>query len=196
MRRFAFAVLLLLPGLAAPLAAQTRVPAELKPDLAQPIDAEATAKIRKYTTGRERIAVAVSSEENLKRQEENDSAEGMSFQTEQPGGRRMDAEGERPSDRPRRPKETDAPQGRPGQTPQPTPAKVERWEARPPGIEELRRNFGVIPEALRPRTLVRFGDADNLLVSGLLQNGDELARRAAVVGARPDPWSASRRLDG
>ena len=39
----------------------------------------------------------------------------------------------------------------------------------------------VIPEALRPRTVVRFGDADDLLVSGLLENGGELARRAAVV---------------
>jgi len=29
--------------------------------------------------------------------------------------------------------------------------------------------------------LVRFGDADDLLVSGLLEHGGELARRAAVV---------------
>ena len=49
MRRFVLAVLLL-TGLVAPLAAQTRVPAELKPNLDQPIDADATAKIRKYTT--------------------------------------------------------------------------------------------------------------------------------------------------
>ena len=41
------------PRLAAPLAAQTRVPAELKPNLDQPIDADATAKIRKYTTAPE-----------------------------------------------------------------------------------------------------------------------------------------------
>src|SRR3954447_25271016 len=53
MRRFVLAVLLLVTGLAAPLAAQTRVPAELKPDLAQPMDADATAKIRKYTTAPE-----------------------------------------------------------------------------------------------------------------------------------------------
>ncbi len=138
MRRFAFAGFLLVSCLAAPLAAQTRVPAELKPNLDQPIDADATAKIRKYTTapefnspltdylpasatvpspsavlgdvagapgilpyvadvnryfrmlaaasprvrvisigkseeGRERIAVAVSSEANLEHQKENDS---------------------------------------------------------------------------------------------------------------------------
>src|SRR3954453_16703792 len=53
MRRFAFAVLLSVTGLTSSLAAQTRVPAELKPSLDQPIDADATAKIRKYTTSPE-----------------------------------------------------------------------------------------------------------------------------------------------
>jgi len=52
MRRFVFAVLLLTTGLA-PLAAQPRVPAALEPDRGQPIDADATAKIRKYTTAPE-----------------------------------------------------------------------------------------------------------------------------------------------
>ncbi len=79
------------------------------------------------------------------------------------------------------PKDTDTPQGRPAQPTRPTPTKIERWEARPLEIEELRNNPAVIPEALRPRTLVRFGDADDLLVSGLLEGGAELARRAAVV---------------
>ncbi len=109
------------------------------------------------------------------------SAEGMSFElSNMVRGGWAEEESDRPTGR-GGPKDTDAPQGRPGQAPPPTPAKVERWEARPLGIEELRRNPGVIPEALRPRTLVRFGDADDLLVSGLLQNGGELARRAAVV---------------
>ena len=59
MRRFALSVLLLvvlivLVGAAvAPLAAQTRVPAELKPSSEQPVDAGATAKIRQYTTAPE-----------------------------------------------------------------------------------------------------------------------------------------------
>jgi hypothetical protein len=64
--------------------------------------------------------------------------------------------------------------------PAPRP-KVERWEARPLGLEELRHNPFAIPEALRPHTLVRFGDADDLLVSGLLEHGGDLAGRAAVV---------------
>src|SRR3954468_6754728 len=56
MRRFTtLAVLLLAACLAAPapVIAQSRVPAELKPSLDQPIDADATAKIRKYTTAPE-----------------------------------------------------------------------------------------------------------------------------------------------
>ena len=56
MRRFALAVLLSATGLVAPLDllnAQTRIPAELKPDLQQPLDADATARIRKYTTAPE-----------------------------------------------------------------------------------------------------------------------------------------------
>jgi len=109
------------------------------------------------------------------------SAEGMSFELSNAAvGGWPSEEEDRPTGR-GGPKESDAPQGRPLQPAPPTRPKVERWEARPLGIEELRRNSWEIPEALRPRTLLRFGDADDLLVSGLLQNGGELARRAAVV---------------
>lgn len=109
------------------------------------------------------------------------SAEGLSFELSNSAvGGWPEEEEDRPTGR-GGPKETDTPQGRPAQTPRPTRAKVERWEARPLEIEELRNNPSAIPEALRPRTLVRFGDADGLLISGLLDNGGELARRAAVV---------------
>jgi hypothetical protein len=109
------------------------------------------------------------------------SAEGMSFELSQgAAGGWAEEESDRPTGR-GGPKDTDAPQGRPGQPPPPPPAKVERWEARPLEIEEKRHNPFVIPEALRPKTVVRFGDADDLLVSGLLEHGGELARRAAVV---------------
>jgi hypothetical protein len=109
------------------------------------------------------------------------SADGMSFELSNSvnGGWSGEDEG-RPTGR-GGPKDTDEPQGRPAQPPPPAPAKVERWEARPLRTEEMRRSYAVIPEAFRPRTLVRFGDADDLLVSGLLENGGELARRAAVV---------------
>ena len=109
------------------------------------------------------------------------SSEGMSFElSNSAAGGWTREEEDRPTGR-GGPKDTDVPQGRTPQPPRPTPEKVERWEARPLEIEELRHNPAVIPEALRPRTLVRFGDADDLLVSGLLEHGDELARRAAVV---------------
>ena len=109
------------------------------------------------------------------------SAEGMSFELSNSAvGGWAEEEGDRPTGR-GGPKDMDAPQGRPAQPARAPRAKVERWEARPLEVEELRRNPAVIPEALRPRTLVRFGDADDLLVSGLLENGGELARRAAVV---------------
>src|SRR6185369_4733203 len=56
MRRFVLSVLLLVVLVAAavaPLTAQTRIPAELKPSTEQPIDSAATAKIRQYTTAPE-----------------------------------------------------------------------------------------------------------------------------------------------
>ena len=109
------------------------------------------------------------------------SSDGMSFEISNSAAGGWPQEDEdRPTGR-GGPKDVDEPQGRPLQPPPPTPAKVERWEARPLRTEELRNNPAVIPEALRPRTLVRFGDADDLLVSGLLEHGGDLARRAAVV---------------
>jgi hypothetical protein len=109
------------------------------------------------------------------------SADGMSFELSNAAqGGWGEEEADRPTGR-GGPKDTDATPGRPAPAAPPERAKVERWEARPLEVEELRHNPAVIPAALRPHTVVRFGDADDLLVSGLLQHGDELARRAAVV---------------
>jgi hypothetical protein len=109
------------------------------------------------------------------------SSEGLSFELSNSAlGGWTREEGDRPTGR-GGPKDVDTPEGRPGQPAPPEKPKVERWEARPLELEELRHNPAAIPEALRPRTLVRFGDADDLLVSGLLEHGDQLARRAAVV---------------
>ncbi|HEX3130049.1 MAG TPA: M14 family zinc carboxypeptidase [Thermoanaerobaculia bacterium] len=109
------------------------------------------------------------------------SSAGMSFELSNSAmGGWTGEESDRPTGR-GGPHDVDVPQGRTPQPSPPAPAKVERWEARPLRLEELRDNPAVIPEAGRPRTLVRFGDADDLLVSGLLENGGELARRAAVV---------------
>src|SRR5262249_45397460 len=48
--------------------------------------------------------------------------------------------------------------------------------------EEQRRNpIYVIPPAQRPRTVVRYGDSKELLVSGLLEGAGDIAQHPAVV---------------
>jgi hypothetical protein len=39
----------------------------------------------------------------------------------------------------------------------------------------------VIPPGQRPRVVLRYGDVKDLLVSGLLENGKEIAQHPAVV---------------
>jgi len=62
------------------------------------------------------------------------------------------------------------------------------WEATPLNADQSAPGpffpYVVIPAEQRPRTLVRFGDADDLLIAGLLANGSALAEHAAVVDAR------------
>lgn len=75
----------------------------------------------------------------------------------------------------------DVVQGRPpSEIPEPPPTS-EIWEA-PPIVDEQRRNLiGLIPTALRPRVVLRYADNRDLLVSGLLDGGDEIAQHAAVI---------------
>jgi hypothetical protein len=79
------------------------------------------------------------------------------------------------------PDDPDVVQGRPpSEIPDP-PARVEPWEA-PPVSEESRRNaVGLIPPSFRPRVVVRYADGRDLFVSGLLDGGDEIAQRPAVI---------------
>jgi hypothetical protein len=63
----------------------------------------------------------------------------------------------------------------------PEPPKAEPWEALPLTDEQKRNNPFVIPQAFRPRVPLRYGDAKDLLVSGLLQGGAEIAQHPAVV---------------
>jgi hypothetical protein len=58
------------------------------------------------------------------------------------------------------------------------------WQAVPLNAEQLRNNPWVIPASQRPQVILRYADADHLLLSGLLDGGDEMAERAAVVNAR------------
>ena len=75
----------------------------------------------------------------------------------------------------------DQPQGVPVVTLPPEDPKVEAWQAAPVTPEQLRNPLNVIPPQLRPRVVLRYGDARDLLVSGLLENGNEIAQRPALV---------------
>ena len=79
------------------------------------------------------------------------------------------------------PDDPDVPQGRPpAEIPEPPP-RVEPWEA-PPVTDEQRRNaVGLIPPNQRPRVVIRYADSRDLFVSGLLDGGDEIAQRAAII---------------
>jgi hypothetical protein len=79
------------------------------------------------------------------------------------------------------PDDPDTVQGRaPAELPEPPP-RVEPWEA-PPVQDEQRRNaIGLIPPNQRPRVVVRYADSRELFVSGLLDGGDEIAQRPAII---------------
>jgi hypothetical protein len=100
------------------------------------------------------------------------------------GGRtgrpRSDAGTERPTGRGTA-DDPDQPQGRPALAPLPEEPKVEAWQAAPVTDEQLRNGINVIPPRQRPRVVLRYGDTRELLVSGLLENGNEIAQRPAVV---------------
>jgi hypothetical protein len=79
------------------------------------------------------------------------------------------------------PDDPDTPQGRPPSDPLPEDPKVEVWQAAPVTDDQLRNATALIPPAQRPRVVVRFADNRDLLVSGLLDGGNELAQHAAVI---------------
>jgi hypothetical protein len=74
----------------------------------------------------------------------------------------------------------DVPQGRsPADIPEEPHAEV--WEALPLTSEQLRNPVNVIPPAARPRVVLRYANNNELLVSGLLDQGAELAQHPAVI---------------
>ena len=81
------------------------------------------------------------------------------------------------------PDDVDVPQGRAYAKPDALP-EAKPWQALALNEDQARNNSFLIPEALRPTVVVRFAAAKNLLISGLLDHGDEMAERAAVVDAR------------
>jgi hypothetical protein len=80
-------------------------------------------------------------------------------------------------------RDPDVPEGRAYAAPPALP-DAKPWQAMPLNEDQAYNNPWVIPEALRPRVILRFADAKRLLVSGLLDGGGEMAERAAVVDAR------------
>jgi hypothetical protein len=78
----------------------------------------------------------------------------------------------------------DVTQGRPALAARNTaPARptVEPWQATPITDEQLRNPLSVIPPDQRPRVALRFTDQRDLLVSGLLDGGNDIAQRPVVV---------------
>ena len=74
----------------------------------------------------------------------------------------------------------DSPVGRPASD-LPEEDKTELWE-NPVVTDEQRINgYRVIPPADRPRVVFRYADNADLLISGLLEGGDEIAQHPAVV---------------
>jgi len=95
------------------------------------------------------------------------------------GRRRRPEDKERPTGRGTA-DDPDRPQGRP-YVEAPEEPHAEAWEAPPPTDEQKRNGIFVIPPERRPRVVLRWADADDLLVSGLLDAGSEIAQHPAVV---------------
>jgi hypothetical protein len=114
------------------------------------------------------------------------SSEGMAFNVSETIGRRgrrllMDPYTQRPTGR-GSVQDSDVVQGREPVEPPPL-AKPKPWEAPPLNEDQVRNNPSVIPEALRPEVILRFSDAKDLLLSGLLDKPSSIAEHAIVVDA-------------
>ena len=102
------------------------------------------------------------------------------------GGRGGGPGGGRPTGR-GTPDDPDVVQGRPSDEgtnlpPLPPPQQVQPWQYALPTEEALKRNpANVIPPQFRPRVAVRFDTQNTLLVSGLLDGGNDIAQRPVVV---------------
>ena len=80
------------------------------------------------------------------------------------------------------PDDEDVPQGRPFEKAPPLPAP-KPWQAVPLNEEQERNNPFLIPAEYRPQVILRYADMKDLLLSGLLENGDSVAEHPAVVVA-------------
>ena len=114
------------------------------------------------------------------------SANGMAFNISntlgRTGGRQlMDPYAERPTGRGSL-EDNDEPLGRKAVEAE-LLVKTQPWEAKKLNEEQLRNNFNVLPEQLRPEVILRFADNKTMLLDGLLDKGNSLAEHAIVVNA-------------
>jgi Zinc carboxypeptidase len=80
------------------------------------------------------------------------------------------------------PDEIDTPEGRPEEK-SPALPTPKTWQATPLNEEQERNNPYLIPNEYRPRVILRYAGSKDLLLSGLLENGEPVAEHAAVVQA-------------
>jgi hypothetical protein len=80
------------------------------------------------------------------------------------------------------PDEEDTPEGRPAEKAPPLPAP-KAWQATPLNEDQERNNPFLIPAEYRPQVILRYAAMKDLLLSGLLENGDPMAEHPAVVQA-------------
>jgi uncharacterized membrane protein YgcG len=83
------------------------------------------------------------------------------------------------------PDDADVVQGRPVLDPRneltTRPPAARPWQYALPNEEQLRNPLNIIPPEFRPRVALRFADQNELLVSGLLQGGGDIAQRPVAV---------------
>ena len=114
------------------------------------------------------------------------SSDGMAFNVSNTVGRGggrvlMDPYANRPTGR-GGVDDSDVPQGRANTEPEPLP-KQKAWEPRALNEDQLRNNYAVIPAPDRPQVILRFTDAKDMLLSGLLDKPGPIAEHAIVVDA-------------
>ncbi len=78
------------------------------------------------------------------------------------------------------PDEEDSPEGRPDEKAAPLPSP-KPWQPTPLNEEQERNNPFIIPTELRPQVILRYSGSKDLLLSGLLENGEPASEHPVVV---------------
>jgi hypothetical protein len=111
---------------------------------------------------------------------------GVSARVGGAGGRRNNDDTQRRATGRGTPDDPDQVQGFSPAAPLPDEPRAEAWQFAPIQDEQRRNATNIIPPRFRPRVVLRYGDARDLLVSGLLDNGADLAQRPMVIDVPVD----------